>query len=85
MDQGKIAMMALLKVVGGACIECGAIEEDMLERGDGTKICPQCIAVAAADEGERNGSISPQMAAEIRRRVQLFRDGEEVPPWETKL
>ena len=83
MEQGKIAIMTLLKVAGIACIECGAVEGDMLNRGDGTKICPQCIAIAAADEGERNGAISPQMASEIRRRVKLYREGEDVPPWET--
>lgn len=78
----KQAVMTLLKVLGAACIECGGIEEEMLDRGDGTKICGPCIAVQAADEGERSGNIKPEMAAEIRRRVEMHRRGEEVPPWD---
>jgi len=74
--------MTLLKVLGAACIECGDIEEDMHDRGDGTKICAQCIALQAADEGERSGNISKEMADEIRRRVAMYRRGEEVPPWD---
>lgn len=78
----KQALMTLLKTFGVACIECGDVDDNMLDRGDGTKVCAQCIAVEAANEGERSGNISPKMAAEIRRRVEMYRRGEEVPPWD---
>jgi hypothetical protein len=76
------ALMTLFKTFGVACIECGDIDENMMDRGDGTKICAQCIALQVADEGERSGNISKEMADEIRRRVEMHRRGEDVPPWD---